>query len=408
MREEGLRPYFLVAIVVIATTLLTEAQNYTFSILYSAKNSGTGPRRFNSPLIIDAAGNLYGTSGNGGDFKDGSVFKVTPTGTMSVLYSFKGATQLDGAAPSATPFMDSAGNLYGTTTLGGISGACPNSPLAQGCGTVFKVTSAGQETVLYRFQGLNDGSLPLAGVVVDSAGNVYGTTLNDYQVLDGGDGGNGDVYKIDTSGKFSIVHLFCSQDPNCPDGQYPASAPILDASGNLYGSTASGGAFSDGTIYQITPAGVETVLYNFHPQYTSQIQGDLTRDAQGNFYGVTVYNISNPADGGEIYKVTSAGQETLPYSFCQYPPTCPEGDEPQAPIQLDKAGNLFGVVGYGAVNGSGGVFKVTTSGTYTILYNFPSGFATNGLVIDSAGNLYGTSSNGGEYNMGTVYKLTLH
>jgi uncharacterized repeat protein (TIGR03803 family) len=202
------------------------------------------------------------------------------------------------------------------------------------------------------------------------------------------------------------LHLFCSPDPNCPDGQYPVSGPILDAAGNLYGSTAGGGAYNGGTIYQITPAGTETVLYSFANEYESLMSGNLNRDAEGNFYGVTIAESFNTTDGGKVFKVTSTGQETVPYSFCVTPPGCTAGDEPEAPVQIDTAGNLYGVVTQGGANGSGGVFEVNASGVETIVYNFPSGFSSYGVVMDSEGNLYGTSVNGGTYNMGTVYKLT--
>jgi uncharacterized repeat protein (TIGR03803 family) len=407
MHKAGLRTHLLVALVAVVTSLFAQAQTYTFSTLYSFKNSGDGPHLPMASLIIDNAGNLYGVA-SGGEYNNGTVFKVTSAGTMTVLYSFKGDQAQDGRGSAASLFMDPAGNLYGTTFVGGIPGDCPDNPLAQGCGTVFKLTPAGEETVLYRFQGLNDGSLPQAGVVVDSDGNVYGTTLNYYEFLDGGDGGNGNVYKIDASGTFSIFHLFCSQDPNCPDGQYPVSAPILDAAGNLYGSTASGGAYDAGIIYQFTPDGTETVISSLAYEYESLVQGNLNRDSEGNFYGVTYAEAFNTTDGGKIFKVTPDGQETVPYSFCIYsPPGCTAGDYPVAPIQIDKAGNLYGVVTLGGANGSGGVFEVNTSGAETILYNFPSGVRSNGLVMDSEGNLYGASVNGGAYGLGSVYKLTL-
>jgi uncharacterized repeat protein (TIGR03803 family) len=403
MHKAGLRTYLLVVLVAVVTSLFAQAQTYTFSTLYSFKNSGDGPRRPGTPLIVDSAGNLYGTA-SGGQFDNGTVFKVTPAGTLSVLYNFKGVQAQDGDGPAASLFMDAAGNLYGTTFSGGIPNSC--GPFFTGCGTVFKLTPAGVETVLYRFKGGNDGSLPQASVAVDSAGNVYGTSGNDIQP--GGDGGYGLVYKIDTSGRFHIMHLFCSQDPNCPDGQYPVSGPILDASGNLYGSTAGGGAFSGGTIYQIDSAGTETVLSSLAYEYESLVQGNLSRDSEGNFYGVTYAESFNTTDGGKIFKVTSTGEETVPYSFCIYSaPGCSAGDYPAAPVQIDKSGNLYGVVTLGGANGSGGVFEVNASGAESVVYSFPAGFSSNGLVMDSEGNLYGTSVNGGAYNLGSVYKLTL-
>ena len=389
------------SLTVLFLSLFASAQTYKFSTLYSFPKGGDAPSNIGANLIIDSAGNLYGVSTNGGLYRRGTVFQLSPTGTLSVLYNFKGAP--DGAGPTASLFRDAAGNLYGTTSTGGRPGPCGPSP--SGCGAVFKLTPAGEEAVLYRFTGLNDGALPNIGVVADSAGNVYGATLNDVQA--GGDGGNGNVYKIDSTGTFTILHLFCGIDPNCGDGQYPVSAPILDASGNLYGGTAGGGQYNGGTIYQISPAGVESVLYSFANEYESLMWGNLTRDARGNFYGVTIADVFNNTDGGKIFKVTSSGSETVPYSFCVTPPGCPAGDEPAAPIQIDKSGNLYGVVTQGGANGSGGVFRVSTKGAEGIIHNFPAGFRSYGVVMDTAGNLYGISVNGGTYNAGEVYKLTL-
>jgi uncharacterized repeat protein (TIGR03803 family) len=149
------------------------------------------------------------------------------------------------------------------------------------------------------------------------------------------------------------------------------------------------------------------VLYSFANEYESLLSGNLTRDSRGNFYGTTVAESLNTTDGGKVFKVTSTGSETVPYSFCVTPPGCPAGDEPLAPLQIDKSGNIFGVVTQGGKNGSGGVFKVTPRGTESLVYNIPSGFISNGVVMDSAGNLYGVSLNGGKFNAGEVYKLTL-
>jgi uncharacterized repeat protein (TIGR03803 family) len=391
----------LISLTVLFVSLFANAQTYKFSTLYSFPKGGDGPSNIGASLIVDSDGNLYGVSTNGGQYRRGTIFRVSPTGTLSVLYNFKGSP--DGFGPTASLFRDSAGNLYGTTSAGGKLGGCGPEP--SGCGTVFKLTSAGKETVLYRFTGLTDGGLPNIGVTADSAGNVYGATLNEVQA--GGDAGNGDVYKIDPTGTFTILHSFCFTDPNCGDGQYPVSAPILDASGNLYGGTASGGQYGGGTIYQISPSGVESVLYSFASEYESLMWGNLTRDGQGDFYGVTVAESFNDADGGKIFKVTSSGSETVPYTFCVTPPGCPAGDEPEGPIQIDKSGNLYGVVTQGGANGSGGVFKVNTKGAEEIIHSFPAGFRSYGVVMDAAGNLYGISANGGTYNAGEVYKLTL-
>jgi len=215
------------------------------------------------PLIRDGAGNLYGTTFQGGTYGGacgsfpggcGIVFKMSPAGKEKVLYRFTGGT--DGANPEAGLVRDAAGNLYGTTTYGG-GGACQNGSFT-GCGTVFKVDKTGKETVLYRFTGGTDGANPFAGLVRDSAGNLYGTT---YQ---GGNtgcqsqmGGCGTVFKVDTTGKEIVLYSFTGGT----DGETPFAGLLLDAAGNLYGTTAAGGTKNKnvcassgcGTVFKLTP-----------------------------------------------------------------------------------------------------------------------------------------------------------
>jgi uncharacterized repeat protein (TIGR03803 family) len=181
-------------------------------------------------LIMDSQGNLYGTTPNGGASGAGTVFKLDSTGNATVLHSFVPST--DGGYPESGLIMDSAGNLYGTTSYRGSS--------ANG-GTVFKVDPSGHLTVLHVFSG-NDGLNPFAGLVMDSSGNLYGTTAY------GGSNGAGTVFKIDPSGTESVLHSFNAST----DGGYPYAGLMIDASGNLYGTTAGGGSSSDGTVFEIT------------------------------------------------------------------------------------------------------------------------------------------------------------
>jgi uncharacterized repeat protein (TIGR03803 family) len=389
----------LTTLALLCLAAFANAQNYKFSVIYSFPNTGSGPSRVSNNLILDGAGNLYGVSAQGGKYQQGTVFEVTQTGKLTVLYSFKGSP--DGAGPLSSLFRDAAGNLYGTTFAGGITSQCANGDT--GCGAVYKLTPTGKETVLYAFSGSSDGALPTMSVAVDNAGNVYGTTLNDAEA--GGDAGNGLVYKISSNGTFTALHTFCLVDPSCSDGQYPTSGPVLDRQGNVYGVTAGGGQFNGGTFYKVTPAGDESVIFDFANEYESQTSGNLSRDAKGSFYGVTATGTLNTVDGGKIFKVTANGAENVPYAFCVLP-GCPAGDEPEAPLQIDSSGNIFGVVTYGGKNGSGGVFKITPNGNETLIYNFPAGFSSYGVVMDTSGNLFGVSINGGKFNAGEVYKLS--
>jgi uncharacterized repeat protein (TIGR03803 family) len=233
-------------------------------------------------LIQDSKGNFYGTTYVGGAgccrFGKGVVFKMDSTGHETVLHRF-GLPQHDGARPAADLIRDSAGNLYGTTGYGGGGSGCSGL----GCGAVFRVDPAGEETVLYRFTGGTDGAVPLAGLVRDSAGNLYGTTYY------GGAQNLGVVFELDTTNKETVLHTFAGP----PDGASPDGALFLDAAGNLYGMTTQGGTCMAGcgSIYQLrhTSSGAwkETVLYRFGGTDGSIPLGALIRDSAGNFYGTT-------------------------------------------------------------------------------------------------------------------------
>ena len=208
-----------------------------------------------------------------------------------MLYSFTGPP--DGEWPKSALVQDSAGNLYGTTEYGG----------ANGYGTVFKVATTGKETVLYSFcsqSGCVDGSYPYSGLVRDSAGNLYGTTV------DGGANGDGTVFKLATTGKETVLYSFCSQS-GCVDGAYPFSSLVRDTAGNLYGSTQYGGANDDaGTVFEVATTGKETVLHSFCSQSGCADGGygisGLLRDSAGNLYGTAFYD--GVYGNGTVFKIT--------------------------------------------------------------------------------------------------------
>jgi uncharacterized repeat protein (TIGR03803 family) len=225
---------------------------YSFcSVDFPSCTDGRGP----TDVIQDSSGNFYGTTEGGGancvaNLGCGTVFKVDTTGKETVLYSFcsvGGASCTDGAYPYAGLIQDTAGNLFGTTAQGGKSGCY------LGCGTVFKVDTTGKETVLYTFcsaSGCTDGATPYAGLIQDAAGNLYGTTDA------GGAVGQGTVFEVDTSGNETVLYSFCSVSyPNCTDGQYTSSSLLQDTAGNLYGTTQKGGAHGYGTVFKLAAAG---------------------------------------------------------------------------------------------------------------------------------------------------------
>lgn len=392
--------YFVVAFVALGIDPVAHSQTYKYSTLYSVKNTLTDPRFLESSLIVDSAGNLYGTSAAGGRNRTfcnlgcGTVFQVTKSGVLSVLHYFQAPP--DGVNPQTSLFRDAAGNLYGTTVEGGTFGA----------GTVFKITPSNVETVLYSFTGGTDGSSP-SSVLVDSAGNIYGTAQTNSLA--------GLVFKIDASNNFSVLYNFCSLAA-CADGESPSGGLTRDKSGNLYGTTAFGGAFGlGGTLFKVTPSGVETVLHSFGaPGDGFEPSYNLIHDVNGNLYGVTVLGGANdPLDetGGTVFKLSEAdGAETLLYSFCSLS-KCDDGFSPIGPVQMDKTGNFYGVTLSSNVSINNQfplVWKLDTTGKETLLHSFShTAEVLTGIVIDGAGNLYGTTLNGGANNIGAVYKLTV-
>jgi len=260
---------------------------------FTAGGEGAQPQ---STVVLDAQGNLYGTTIGGGTCGHGTVFELTPSGTATALHRFNCPASIirttDGANPEAGVMFDSQGNLYGTTTYGGVYGA----------GTVFKVTPNKRQwnTELYNFTGGGDGRQPHSGVVVDTQGNVYGTTMFGGDSYDCSLGGCGTVFQITPSGTEKVLHTFTAP----PDGHWPTSDLVLDAQGNLYGTTAYGGAYDyTGTVFMVTPSGTEKVLYSFSGGADGGGPwGGLVRDAQGNLYGTTY---SGGTYGyGTVFKLT--------------------------------------------------------------------------------------------------------
>ncbi len=365
------------------------AQAQTYTVLNSFRGVIHGAYPL-AGLIEGSAGNLYGTTEYGGETGDGVVFRVDTAGTETVLHSFTG--QPDGAIPFAGLIRDSAGNLYGTTERGGI-----------GYGVVFKLDTSGTETVLYSFTGGADGGSPASGVIRDSAGNLYGTTTV------GGIGchfGCGVVFKLDTAGTETVLHTFRGGD-----GANPATALIRDSAGDLYGTTPNGGSSNAGVVFKVNKTG-ETVLHSFRggADGASPLAG-LIQDSAGNLYGTTAYGGLRgcpPRNAcGVVFKLDTTGTYTVLYSFTGKA----DGANPFAGLIQDSAGNLYGTTNGGGTSRLGVVFKLDTTGTETVLYSF-TGVADGfnpfaGVIRDSAGNLYGITPFGGiaSCECGVVFKL---
>jgi uncharacterized repeat protein (TIGR03803 family) len=349
-------------------------------------------------LLLDAAGNLYGTAEFGGQYNRGVVFRLSPKGntwTETVLHSFKGGGA-DGETPHASVIMDSAGNLYGTT-IGGGSSHCTG-----GCGIVFQLTPATigpwTETVLHQFQGGTDASGPYSGLVFDAAGNLYGATTG------GGASGQGAVYKLTPFGggvwDETVIYSF----KGTPDGASAWGVPVFDAAGNLYGTTNGGGANRLGTVYELTlqtgGAWSEQVLHSFHGASDgSDIFEGLTIDGAGNLYGAA--ETGGSASCGVAFELSrnSSGvwTETILHTFLGL--NAQDGENPNGLI-LDHAGNIYGTTVGGGTDNPGTIFKLSAgTWTETILYNFTGGndgaYPSVPLIMDAAGNLYGTTLWGG-------------
>lgn len=260
----------------------TEGTRWSLTVLHTFTGGVDGANPY-AAVIRDNAGNLYGTTYGGGTFAAGIVFKLDPTGTETPLYSFAGAP--DGAHPYAALVRDGAGNLYGTTLLGG----------AFNKGTVFELDATGKETVLYSFTGGTDGAYPNAALTLDPSGNLYGTANEA-----GGPGDNGTVFKLDKTGTFTVLYTF----PGGTGGSSPDAGLIRDESGNLYGTTTEGGdRDGDGTVFKIDQTGALTYLHIFAGGAGGAYPyAGLVRDPAGNLYGTAVD--VGPNGNGVAFKIT--------------------------------------------------------------------------------------------------------
>jgi uncharacterized repeat protein (TIGR03803 family) len=369
----------------------------TFTTLHSF--DGTDGRLSFAGLVQATNGSLYGTTYYGGTKNSGEVFEITPGGTLTTLHSFcskSGCT--DGEYTYAVPIQGTDGNFYGTTYLGG----------SKELGTVFKIAPSGVLTTLHTFEGA-DGSQPLAGLVQSANGDFYGTTYM------GGSEGYGVIFKITPSGALTTLHSFCSQS-GCTDGENPYAALVQGIDGNLYGTTlGGGGAKGFGTVFKITPSGKLTTLHSFCTQSgcpDGQFpQTGLVQGSNGNLYGTT---ITGGAYGdGTIFEITPTGKLTTLYNVCSQS-GCPDGNYLYAGLIQATDGNLYGIMDVGGANGVGTIFKITPTGTLTTVYNFcsqsgcPDGqYPSGGLVQATDGNLYGTTADGGANGDGTVFRLSV-
>lgn len=393
MTQERRHCHLFLAILVAGEMALGGASAANFQpdhLLYSFDGqSGRQPELESLLATFNRSGKLkalYGTTVWGGAADRGVLFKFTLKSGLQVIHSF-GVTQDDGITPYGNLIMDEAGNLYGTTSSG------LKSP-----GIVYKLAPDGTETVLHAFAGPpDDGRTPVSGVVMDREHNLYGVTMF------GGRNDQGTLFKIAPDGTYSLPYMFGVQ------GRYPAAGPVgivLDGHGGVFG-IAQGGRLGWGVVFRLV-GDVLDVLHEFtNGDDGGYPGGGLLLDAEGNLYGTTQF--AGPYGGGVAFRVTKAGAFSIVYSFKGQS----DGADPVCQLIADSNGVLYGTTRYGGgLANAGTVFSLTPSGEERVLHGFRPrlGDGMNplgGLVMDNDGKLYGTTDAGGEHGYGTVFQITL-
>ena len=358
-------------IVILLLPALAPAQkSLTTLYFFNGTSDGANP---NANVIRDSTGNLYGTTYGGGSSDEGVVFSLNTSGQETVIHNFAGGS--DGYYPFTPMLRDRTGNLYGVTSLGG-----NNSD-----GIVFKIDTSGKESILHTFAGGTDGCHPSQGLIIDSAGTLYGT----FGLC--GSNYSGGIFKVTPDGTLTVLHNFVGAPT---DGAVPHGGHlVMDKKGNLYGVTLGGGRKDQGVLYRLSKNGTFTVLHSFAggKKDGCQPQGTVAMDKAGNFYGIA--NACGSSNMGVLWKV-SKKQVTILHNFSG--PS--DGSYPNSGVVLDPQGDMFGVTQYGGSGSSGVLYKLNSTGKFTLLHSFEGsdGGLPNGEVLrDKNGGLYGTTNIGG-------------
>ena len=360
----------------------------SFGVLHHFTGGADGAGPLNG-LMMGAGGNFYGTTSSGGAYNNGTVFRIGPTGVFSTLYAFRGGA--DGSSPQGFLIQDATGLIYGTTSGGG----------AYGGGTVFRLASTAKMT-LHSFGSGSDGSVPLGGLAFDSAGNLYGTTSA------GGAHGNGAVFTLTRHGLIyteSVLYSFGTGT----DGTVPYAGVTLDSAGNLMGTTSAGGSSGYGTVFALIKANswAETIIHNFTNQSDGAVPyGGLITDPNGNFYGTATEG--GVQGGGSIFELTPAGSGWNFTAIQSLPGSGISGTFRN--LMLSSSGTIYATTHCDGEDSAGTVYKLVPgtggSWTYTLLYTFTGG--TDGLysfsnLVMFGNRLYGTTNQGGTYGQGVVF-----
>src|SRR5215471_16976097 len=406
MKENLYAKTFCFVFAVCVAAFPAHAQTFTRLVKFNGAN-GDSPAY--GSLIQGLDGNFYGTTYLGGANNGGEVFKITPNGRVTTIYSFcPGVGCPDGSLPNDGLLQAFDGSFYGTTSEGG----GPSD-----YGTVFKLSPSGDLTTLHDFcseTNCADGVVPYFGLIQGIDGNLYGATTTAVAGI------SGTIFEITATGQLSTLYTFCALS-NCLDGAGASGALILGTDGNFYGVTGNGGTQKAGTIFRITPEGQLSTLHNFH-KTDGTFPNTLVQAADGNLYGTASYGGINHK--GVIFRLTQSGQFSVLYNFCSVM-FCADGATPHAPLVEGTDGNLYGTTTFGGVNkingqifgGYGTVFQITSTGQYTTLYTFcPGGgncadgaYPIDGLIQATDGNFYATSSGLSQCpgNCGTVFRLSM-
>ncbi len=383
----------LICVLICAGTIPLAAQTFTTLVNFDESN-GMFPY---DPLVQAPDGNFYGTAWSGGSDDFGTIFKITPSGTLTTVYTFCLTDCSDGEGPRAGLTLGRDGNLYGTTFYGG----------TYDNGTVFKLTLGGVLTTLYSFSGFPDGESPAYALVQGSDGNFYGTTTS---------GGNrrdcvigcGTIFRVTPSGSFHTVYTFTES--------YSSAGLIQASDGNYYGTTAYGGANNEGSVFRLSPAGAYSTLYSFCADGDcGYYPTSLVQAADGNLYGITEFGAGSgcPTSGcGNFYQLTLSGAMTPVLTFDQT-----NGGNPVGQIIQATDGLFYGVTITGGPNtycgnGCGTAYSVSSTGSLTTLYSFCSlancadGYnPIAGMIQGTNGIFYSTVNQGGSNGEGAVYSI---
>ena len=355
------------------------AQTVTVLANFTGTN-GTSP--LFGTLVQGTDGKLYGTTSAGGAHGQGTVFKITPTGTLTTLYNFCAkANCADGSAPYGGLVLGTDGNFYGTTESGGTNRD----------GTVFKITMQGTLTTLHSFNS-RDGANPYASLMQAADGNFYGTTQS------GGAHILGTVFKITSGGTLTTLHSF-----NSTDGSSPEAALIQTSDGTFYSATYNGGSADGyGTVFKMTSAGALTTLHVFNDTDGRSITSGLVQASDGNFYGAAT--LGGAIGYGTVFTTSPGGTVTILNNF-----NSTDGASPNQ-LVLGTDGNLYGTTISGGANIDGTVFQITPQGTLTTLHNFTGSDGADsfaGMLQATDGKFYGTTRVGGSKKDGTVFRLDM-